>query len=126
MKPRKVYIAGRWSKKGEIAVFANKVKELGYLITARWLAAGDEKNGPISWKDYAKRDEQDIYDADIFILFTETDPPERNSRLVELGYALAYAKEVIIVGPIETIFCTLADEIYATEADCLIGLENGH
>ena len=126
MNPQKVYIAGQWSKKGEIAVFANKVKERGYAIGTRWLNAGDEKNGPISWKEYARRDEEDIYDCDIFILFTEVDPPDRNSRLVELGYALAYGKEVIIIGAVETIFCTLADEIYATEEDCLIDLENGH
>ncbi len=67
VNPKRVYFAGQWNKKGEIAVFANKVKGL--------------------------------------------------------GYALAYGKEVIIIGPIETIFCTLADEIYATEEDCLIGLE---
>ena len=123
-----VYIAGKWQDRGKLAVFANKIKGLGgYNIRCRWLDALDETNTAMSWREYAERDGEDIYGkgpgTGIFILFAETPPlPPRNSRLVELGYALAYAKTVFIVGKIETIFCTLADEIYATEEDCLVGL----
>ncbi len=115
----KIYPAGKWCDRDKIAVFANKLRGMGHYITAHWLMSDKEDEDVDGWADYAERDMQDIYDADHFILFTEHEPPNRNSRLVELGLALAYGKEVTIIGPIETIFCTLADNHYATAEDCL-------
>ena len=118
----KIYVAGKWADRDKLAVFANKLRDLGHYITSHWLTSEYEDEAIDGWKDYAERDMQDIYDADLFILFTEHDPPHRNSRLVELGLALAYGKETTVVGPLETIFCTLADNHYATAEDCLIDM----
>ena len=115
----KIYIAGMWARRAELAVFANKLREQGHYITAHWLTSDKEDEDMAGWKIYAERDMQDIYDAELFILFTEHDPPKRNSRLVELGLALGDGLDITVIGPIETIFCTLADDHYATVEDCL-------
>ena len=118
------YVACRFDEKAMAAVFAGQVVNLGYQCRSRWLNSGNEENSMESWSEYAQRDEVDIYESDIFILFTEHDPPKRNSRLVELGYALAFNKAIYIIGHHETIFCTQADELYATSEDCLVGLRD--
>ena len=115
----KIFIAGNFERRAELAVFANLVRGQGYHITSSWLYTNEEDADQDSWSTYAKRDAMDIYDADVFILFTEATPPQRNSRLVEMGYALAYGKHVVVIGPIETIYCTLADEIYDTKQEFL-------
>ena len=117
-----IFVAGKWADRDKLAVFANKLKSMGHYITSHWLTSGNEDEDEGSWADYAIRDQLDICAADLFILFTEENPPKRNSRLVELGIAIAAKKEITIIGRIETIYCTRADNHYATAEDCLIDM----
>ena len=93
--------------------FANHLLGLGWLVTSRWVLGvhGEDDGDDTQWCKYAQDDVDDIRAADWFILFTESEPVTRGSRLTELGYALAWKKNVIIVGPRENIFCHLP-EIY--------------
>ena len=103
-----VYIAGKWSRREELLAFAFDLHDVGCNITSSWLWA-DKEEGEEYYKEYAVRDIEDISKSEVFILFTfaETELTVRNSRLVELGFALAWLKEVIIIGPRENIFCHL-------------------
>jgi len=118
----KFYVAGRWNTRDRLCVFKNKLEDLGHESTAHWLTTDGEDESVTRWAEYAERDVNDIYEAreGAFILFTEHKPPQRNSRLVELGLAIAYGvKLIIIIGPPETVFCSLADERFDTEQECL-------
>ena len=101
-----VYIAGQWDRREELLEFAFDLHDAGCNITSCWLWSNDDEYEE-HYKEYAVRDIEDIGKSDVFILFTETELTVRNSRLVELGFALAWLKEVIIIGPRENIFCHL-------------------
>ena len=110
------YLAGPYEFRNALAVFADKMKEKGHRCAARWIRSDGEEDCLEAWEDYAERDLEDIAneETDTFILITLHEPLPRNSRLVELGLALGYNKHIVIIGPTETIFCTLADEQYAS------------
>jgi hypothetical protein len=61
-------------------------------------------------KKFAQEDLNDIDLANTFVLFT--DEPikvwKAGGMFVELGFALAHNKEIIIVGPRENVFCYLS------------------
>ena len=108
-----VYVAARYGRREEMLEFANELTEIGWLVTSRWVlgAHGSDDGNTTRWGEYADDDVADMRAARWFILFTESEPVTRGSRLTELGYALAWGKKVIIVGPRENIFCHLP-EIY--------------
>lgn len=110
-----VYIAGRFSRQAELRGYADDLEEeYGIGCTSRWLTGEhgvtDDADG-FSQSDlirFAAEDLTDIRAADAFMLFTEYPDIGYTSggRMVELGYALAHGKLIVIVGPTaENIFC---------------------
>ncbi len=89
-----------------------ELQRLGFVVTSTWMEEPDDPN--VSLKDvdddvlaeYARRDVEEINDADTLVLFT-VDPDEkarRGGRHVEYGYALGKGKTVCVVGPRDNIF----------------------
>lgn len=116
----KTYIAAMYSRRVEMLDYAGQLTRAGHTVTSRWLngtheAADGDKS---QWGDFASDDLEDISKAECLILFTETHTPPRNSRMVEMGYALGIGVRVVVVGPIENVFCQLPDVLrYASWED---------
>lgn len=82
---------------------ANRIKQKGHEITARWVYGGEEG---LSREDIALMDIEDVDRADIVISFTHPRGflTPGGGRHVEFGYALAKNKKLVIIGHFENIF----------------------
>lgn len=112
----KIYLASRFGRRDEMREYEKELKNAGHVCTANWLWAEepDERDGggmrAISDEDkarYAIVDMEDVAKSDVLVAFTEAPGVEggsRGGRHVEFGAALAFNKEVLIVGPRENIF----------------------
>lgn len=146
-----VYLAARYSRREELCEYRERLREMGFLVRARWLDGGHQlaDNGtPIGengealvegdaggcsdesrrlMAKFAKDDLEDVNAADIVISFTE--PPRSNAsrggRHVEFGIALARGSRVIVVGYRENIFHWLPQvEFVGTIEDAIALMEN--
>ena len=113
-----VYLAARFSRRPELAGYADELAEHGIEVTSRWLRGGHEWSGtdddalpPEVGARFAQEDIEDIDRADVVVCFTEPprSGPSRGGRHVELGYAYALNKDIVVVGPIENVFCALPE-----------------
>jgi len=105
------YLAGRYGRRDELKGYAHQLQSRGYGVTSRWLSCAhdalDDKTKDLSLQAiWAKEDVEDIDQADVLLAFTES--PEsgysRGGRHIEVGYAIAKAIPIVVVGPIENIF----------------------
>lgn len=106
-----IYLAGRFTRKDELATYANDLEALGYTVTSRWLTGTHDATTEHALTDadlarFAREDLEDIDAADWLIFFAETPDAGYMSggRHVEFGYALAKGKSVYVIGPAENVF----------------------
>lgn len=116
----RVYLAARYSRKDELLGYATELAELGIEVTSRWIQGlheippeGIEVDSHEHYQWCAEDDLADLDAADVLVAFTE---PEgliagrgRGGRHVELGYAIAKGKPVLICGHRENVFCHLSE-----------------
>jgi hypothetical protein len=112
----RIYLASKFVRQPEMRQHAAELRALGYAVDARWLAeehdlpvdaAPDDPRGG----QFAQDDLEDLSNADTVICFTEQ-PGDmkgrgRVGRHVELGLALAWDKDVVVIGYRENVFCWL-------------------
>ncbi len=107
-----VYLANQFSKIEETRQYAKELRELGVVVTSRWLEEPSDPNHSLKdhsvfqHKEAAIKDRDDLLLAEDFVVFT-VDPDaltRRGGRHVETGIALAKGKRVIVCGPHENIF----------------------
>lgn len=123
----KLYLSARYGRKDEMADYARVLRGLGYEVVSRWHDLDHEDvavpthEQALVWGDV---DFEDIRACDVFVAFTEQQAgvglipgASRGGRHVELGYALGTAAEVVVVGPLETIFHYRFRVHYGTPAD---------
>lgn len=110
----KIYIAASYSRREEVAQYAELLKQDGHEITSRWLSGAHEHDGtdPSVW---AAEDEEDVQAANCLLSFTEhADSPVirmRGGRHVEFGMAVALGLWLVLIGPRENCFHHLP-EVY--------------
>lgn len=107
----KIYLAARYIRRDELRGYAKKLRELGYIVTSRWLR---ETKDPVSTVAdvteaehirIAKRDLKDVARADMFVCFNnEAGMKKRGGHHVELGYALALGKKIVVLEGEENTF----------------------
>ena len=111
-----VYLAGRFSRLPELVQYADQLESLGIHCTSRWLRGGHEWVGtsdddiPVDrLAQFAQEDLDDLNAADVLVCFTESPRtgPARGGRHVEMGYALAKGKAIVVVGHYENVFYCL-------------------
>lgn len=127
----KIYLAARYSRREELYEYHKDLIKLGHEVTSSWLVDTSENTAivegsihtmPLESRPYAARDYNEIARSNIVISFTESPISRygRGGRHVEFGLAMAWGKQLIIVGPRENIFHTLGDvEQFDTWQDCL-------
>lgn len=107
-----VYLAARYVRREELAGYAVELRAAGIDVTSSWLtgAHGQDDGNREQWALYAEDDYNDLLDADTVVVFSE-DPgvpnASRGGRHVELGLALGFGKNVVLVGPVENVFMAL-------------------
>ena len=118
---RRIYLAARYSRNAEMRGVRDVLEALGHKVTSRWIEdlggkygkgsfTPDQLNGdPAYCADIARRDLEDVADADTMISFTEAGGGGKGGRHVELGLALGLGLRLVLVGPREHVFHTLPD-----------------
>lgn len=106
----KIYLASRFERQTELRVYAGQLRAAGHIVTARWLVEESDVVLKSGWASdpnvlikFAQADLKDIEDCDLFAVFTH-DGMARGGMHVELGYALAFNKRVMVIGPRPTLF----------------------
>lgn len=122
MTPIRFYISARFGRQAEARATAEEITErTGWECTARWLDADPSVDDAVH-SDRARMmgaatlDLIDIDAADVMFCLTETtalgfDVPAslaRGGRHVEVGYAIAREKPILVIGPRENLFHGMA------------------
>jgi nucleoside 2-deoxyribosyltransferase len=111
-----VYLAAQFARRDELRGYRDALAVSGVVVTSRWLDSHEDDGHcmPAYLARCAVEDLEDIDRADMVVCFTES--PEtsakRGGRHVELGYALARGKTVIVAGPRENVFCHLPQVLH--------------
>lgn len=116
----KIYLAARYSRNPEMQGVRDVLESLGHFVTSRWIDCHAGKyltsftpehlnSDPEYCSTLAKHDLEDLAAAETVISFTDAKGGGKGGRHVELGYALALDKRVILVGPRENVFHTLPE-----------------
>jgi hypothetical protein len=131
---KKVYLSARFGRRAELYQYRRAIEALGYHVTSRWLDAhegeplddGTNAIEPKAARGLATANLTDLLVADTILCFTEASDSiyGRGGRHIEAGMALMLARwipdiTVIVIGPCENIFYSLAQTHYATFADAL-------
>ena len=139
----KIYLAARYSRRLELCFLRDSLHAAGHQVTSRWLLGGHQWNGtahstadayesggmPAEAVRFAQEDIEDIDGADVLVAFP--DPPRKSSTSrggmhVELGYALAKRKRVIVCGQRQNVFHLLPEvEYISTKQDLVMMFSNG-
>ena len=105
-----VYIAGPFSWRDNLAAVAHELGDRAVIVTSRWMTAhaphGDNMDA-YSEDDlatYGREDLEDIDVADVVVLFNPG-TSGGGGRWVEMGYALAKDKPLVVVGQRTNPFC---------------------
>jgi nucleoside 2-deoxyribosyltransferase len=111
-----IYLAASFTRRDEIAEYAQQLRDLGFAVTSRWLT---DENKPFFQGEMlvevartcAQHDVEDVLASDTVIAFTDDPKQPRGGggRHVELGIALATHKRIAIVGPREHVFHCLPE-----------------
>lgn len=114
----KVAIGASWHRKTDMRAVADELRLLGVNVVSRWLEEPD--NAPNSGgyiRDRALADLADVRDCDYFVRFVSS--TQTGGHLVEMGYALALGKTVIVVGGKQNIYDHLLQIRHARNLDDL-------
>lgn len=137
----RVYLAAAWSRRDEMREIATDLRSLGVEITSRWLIeahappGGEERH----MRENACIDLEDVRQSDCIVRFTDTldtvSPIARHfvgdghaswyvphkylsgARMVEMGYALALGKAVVVVGGKQNVFDRLPQVIHLKDVE---------
>jgi nucleoside 2-deoxyribosyltransferase len=111
--PLKVYIAAPYPERATAVALMHACEAIGIEVTSRWLKAPDALSDA-----FAREDIADVTRADMLLAYNPPAYAEKGTggRHVELGYALALGKKVILVGPRSNIFHYLTD-VSQTDAE---------
>jgi nucleoside 2-deoxyribosyltransferase len=95
----KLYVAGGWKFRDEIAVVKTQFETYGYTITSNWI---DRENGlftPENFENDANMDIKEVTEADVLVAVM-TDPEYAyRGTCTEIGCALGQNKPVVIICP---------------------------
>lgn len=95
----KVYVAGKWEERGNIAPLLEELRNGGFEITHDWTVEDDDGMSGQALKDYwadcARKDYHGVLDAHALVLINH---PKCRGAHTELGIACATGARIIVVG----------------------------
>ena len=117
----KIYLAAPFSTAHQVELgYARSLAGWGHIVVSQW----HRLPHPTDLSRAAKRDLEDILEADTLILLANLRPgANRGGRHVEFGFALARDKRIMVVGARQNLFHYLPNvEVYPTWGLCLDAL----
>lgn len=103
VKKPAIYVASRFSRKDEMRMYCDTLKDQGFEVVATWVYGSEDG---MSREDIAALDYTDLMKADVTIVFT--DPYESlqkgGARHSEMAFAYMAGQRVILVGEREQVF----------------------
>jgi nucleoside 2-deoxyribosyltransferase len=104
-RPIRVYIAAPYPTRAIAIRVMQRLEDAGIDVTSRWLRVDDEPTDA-----YARQDLADVAAADLLLALNVAGWEDKGTggRHVELGYALALQKPILLVGARSNIFHHLA------------------
>ena len=97
------YLASKFERRAELQRYARQLQSDGCYSTSRWLTSFEDNHRKNGMAYLAAADLADVAAADVFVVFTLQEKV-RGGMHVELGYALALKKKIVVIGPRVTIF----------------------
>ena len=120
----KVHLAAQPERREAMVRIARRLEEAGHTVTSRWIHGNGSGATAV---ENAMYELADVMAANCVVVFT--DNPKARPRLgssagrqVEFGYGLRARKRLIIIGPLESIFCRLPEVERARNVSRLIDL----
>ena len=104
----KIHLASRFEDRFRMREVRSELMSIGHVVTSQWLEHGMEVTSLDPLKDLheeASKDLRNVNEANIFVLFN--DHKGGKGRWVELGFALALNKHIIVIGPKNCVFLHL-------------------
>ena len=94
-----VYIASKIAYAAKFSELRTEWMNHGLFINSRWLdqAQYEDESTPNDFKLFWQVDHQDVMECDVLVLYGEKTDKLRGA-LIEAGIALAFGKNVIVVG----------------------------
>jgi hypothetical protein len=113
----RVYIAAPYPWRDNAIAQMRQVEAAGFEVTSTWLRAVDTENDV-----HARLDLADVARADVLVAIN---PPAFHNagtggRHVELGYAIALAKTIVLVGAPSNIFHHLSDVVHVPDCSRIV------
>lgn len=99
-----VYLLSPYHKKGEMLLHAHYLIEMGYSVVSSWIYSADPEYDESYYKrqDRADRRVKDINNADVLIVFSDTDDkqlgPMSPSEHFDVGYAYSRRTPIVLIG----------------------------
>lgn len=101
----KIYLASRFDNKENLKPIADRLRELDHELTSDWVEQESRTDNFEDAMKWAWKDITDVGRADVLILDCTAGPGK--GMYVELGYAIARHKLILVIGESGTIFTTL-------------------
>ena len=125
MRPIRCYVAGPWADKPNVQSIADKLSEVGFEITSRWLGVDDvdpeDPNRHQYLQQQAIHDIEDLTRADVLVYVNSM---KSEGKATELGMALATAKPIIVIGDrSNNVFLNLDLQVFPDIEDALVWME---
>lgn len=122
----KFYICARYGRREEARELADRLIQLGHQITSTWLWQVEDEmlydNGPLVAGQFAQKDVDEVESGNGIVYLSE--PTDnvwgRGGRHVEFGVAIAFKKDLYVVGPLENLFHYLPKVVQCDSADDFI------
>lgn len=99
MTSKRVYVAGPWAQRDEVAIIAKGIEEAGHEITRKWwlYEAGNEEYDKL--REQAQADFDAVLSADVMFLCNwQKRGEETSGKAVEQGIALMNCIPIIGIG----------------------------
>ncbi len=102
--PRDVYLSASMTRSFRMREYALQLATRGFRIVSTWMNVQADEDTPEARSRVAQADLAELDQAGLVLAFSERPGRYTGGRHVELGYALALRKLVIVIGPDENVF----------------------
>ena len=112
-----VYLSARYDRLADMQTRARELTWWGIPVGSRWHTHEAREALEAADEDYA-----DVRACSTLVLFTddkEDDVPVNGGRYVELGMAMGWGREILLVGPYTNVFTHMIGYQFATWEECL-------
>jgi hypothetical protein len=125
-KLSKVYIAAPWADRKLAEWAAGEFEKAGHKITHDWWNHDGPQNDHQFLQKCAIDDFMAVEDADALVLYnTQKRGEETSGKQVEFGLALAWGKQIYVIGERWTnVFHLMPDVVFAHSVEAILGQIN--